>query len=87
MKMWKYEETNIILYKNENDCTRWKQDENTMMCILDTYMILYGRHFTTTCWTTDYTRICLIWWYPFMSIMCIVDACYQIATGELYESE
>lgn len=46
-----------------------------------TYMILYGRYFATTSWATDNARISLIWWYPFMSILCIVDACYQIATG------
>lgn len=46
-----------------------------------TYMILYGWHFATTRWTANNTRISLIWWYPFMSILCIVCACYQIATG------
>lgn len=50
-----------------------------------TYMILYGRNFATTRWTTDNARISLIWWYPFMSILCIVDACYQIATGKFTE--
>lgn len=44
-------------------------------------MILYGWHFATTSWTANNARISLIWWFPFMSILCIVDACYQIATG------